>query len=256
MQQTPPLSASSSATSFTPRFSRVLLKLSGEALQGDKSFGIDAGTLNRIAKEIKVLTENNVQVSLVVGGGNLFRGSELQAASGMERVTGDHMGMLATVMNALALQDALEKIKVPVRVMSAIPIDQVCEEFIRRRAIRHMEKGRVVICAAGLGQPFFTTDTAATLRAIELGANALLKATKVDGIYSADPKKDKNAVRYDHLTFKQVLLQHLEVMDATAIAMCMDNNMPLLVFDMTKENEIINALANENVGTLVSNDPT
>ncbi len=234
-----------------PRFKRILLKLSGEALLGDKAFGIDANVLNRLAKEIKVLIDSDIQVSLVVGGGNLFRGAELQA-SGMERVTGDHMGMLATVMNALALQDAMEKVDVPVRVMSSIPIDQVCEEFIRRRAIRHMEKHRVVICAAGTGNPFFTTDTAASLRAIELGADAMLKATKVDGVYTADPAKDPTAQKYESLSYNQVLEDDLEVMDATAVVMCRDNNLPLLVFNMTTDGEIVRALADDSVGTLVS----
>ncbi len=234
-----------------PRFNRILLKLSGEALLGNKAFGIDASILNRLAGEIKVLIDSGIQVSLVVGGGNLFRGAELQE-SGMERVTGDHMGMLATVMNALALQDAIEKIGIKVRVMSALPIDQVCEEFIRRRAIRHMEKGRVVICAAGTGNPFFTTDTAASLRAIELETDAMLKATKVDGVYNADPVKDANAVKYDTLTYNEVLAGNLGVMDATAVVMCRDNNLPLLVFDMTKEGEIIRALSCDTVGTLVT----
>ncbi|PID65212.1 MAG: UMP kinase [Gammaproteobacteria bacterium] len=234
-----------------PRFNRILLKLSGEALLGNKAFGIDASILNRLAGEIKVLIDSGIQVSLVVGGGNLFRGAELQE-SGMERVTGDHMGMLATVMNALALQDAIEKIGIKVRVMSALPIDQVCEEFIRRRAIRHMEKGRVVICAAGTGNPFFTTDTAASLRAIELETDAMLKATKVDGVYNADPAKDASAVKYDTLTYNEVLAGNLGVMDATAVVMCRDNNLPLLVFNMTKEGEIIRALSCDTVGTLVT----
>lgn len=234
-----------------PRFKRILLKLSGEALLGDKEFGIDPQVLNRLAKEIKVLIDSNIEVSLVVGGGNLFRGAELQQ-SGMERVTGDHMGMLATVMNALALQDAIEKVGVPVRVMSSIPIDQVCEEFIRRRAIRHMEKHRVVICAAGTGNPFFTTDTAASLRAIELGTDAMLKATKVDGVYTADPVKDPTATKYDTLTYNEILEENLGVMDATAVVMCRDNNLPLLVFNMTTDGEIIRALSDNSVGTLIT----
>lgn len=233
-----------------PRFKRILLKLSGEALLGEKEFGIDPQVLNRLAKEIKVLVNSKIEISLVVGGGNLFRGAELQE-SGMERVTGDHMGMLATVMNALAMQDALEKVGVPVRVMSAIPVDQVCEEFIRRRAIRHMEKGRVVICAAGTGNPFFTTDTAASLRAIELETEAMLKATKVDGVYSADPKKDPTATKYKSLTYNEVLERNLNVMDATAVVMCRDNSLPLLVFDMTQEGEIVRALSDETVGTTI-----
>lgn len=234
-----------------PRFKRILLKLSGEALLGNKPFGIDAAVLNRLAGEIKVLIDSGIQVSLVVGGGNLFRGADLQA-SGMERVTGDHMGMLATVMNALALQDAIEKIGIQVRVMSALPIDQVCEEFIRRRAIRHMEKGRVVICAAGTGNPFFTTDTAASLRAIELETDAMLKATKVDGVYNTDPHKDSSATKYESLTYNEVLEENLGVMDATAVVMCRDNNLPLLVFNMTREGEIVRALADHSIGTLVT----
>ncbi|PID54656.1 MAG: UMP kinase [Gammaproteobacteria bacterium] len=241
----------SSARIENPRFHRILLKLSGEALLGQHEFGIDASVLNRLAKEIKVLIDSGIEVSLVVGGGNLFRGATLQE-SGMERVTGDHMGMLATVMNALALQDAIEKIGIPVRVMSSIPIDRVCEEFIRRRAIRHMEKGRVVICAAGTGNPFFTTDTAASLRAIELETDAMLKATKVDGVYNADPAKDPNAVKYATLSYNRVLEEDLGVMDATAVVMCRDNNLPLLVFNMTREGEIIRALSDDSVGTLVS----
>lgn len=234
-----------------PRFKRILLKLSGEALLGDKPFGIDAAILNRLAQEIKILIDSHIEVSLVVGGGNLFRGAALQDA-GMERVTGDHMGMLATVMNALALQDAIEKIGIPVRVMSALPIDQICEEFIRRRAIRHMEKGRVVICAAGTGNPFFTTDTAASLRAIELETDAMLKATKVDGVYNADPMKDSSATKYRHLTYNEVLEDNLNVMDATAVVMCRDNGLPLLVFNMTKPGEIVRALSDENIGTLIT----
>lgn len=246
------MTTSNTTTQIThPRFQRILLKLSGEALLGDKPFGIDAAVLNRLAKEIKVLIESGIQVSLVVGGGNLFRGAELQD-SGMERVTGDHMGMLATVMNALALQDAIEKVGIPVRVMSSIPIDQVCEEFIRRRAIRHMEKGRVVICAAGTGNPFFTTDTAASLRAIELETDAMLKATKVDGVYNSDPMKNPDAVKFSTLTYNEVLEQNLGVMDATAVVMCRDNNLPLLVFNMTTEGEIINALSDNSVGTLIT----
>ncbi len=241
----------SSARIENPRFHRILLKLSGEALLGQHEFGIDASVLNRLAKEIKVLIDSGIEVSLVVGGGNLFRGATLQE-SGMERVTGDHMGMLATVMNALALQDAIEKIGIPVRVMSSIPIDRVCEEFIRRRAIRHMEKGRVVICAAGTGNPFFTTDTAASLRAIELETDAMLKATKVDGVYNADPAKNPNAVKYATLSYNRVLEEDLGVMDATAVVMCRDNNLPLLVFNMTREGEIIRALSDDSVGTLVS----
>lgn len=231
-------------------YQRILLKMSGEALMGDQSFGLDADILHRIASEVKVLVEKKIEMAIVVGGGNLFRGSSLESI-GMERVTGDHMGMLATVMNALALQDAMEQQEIPVRVMSALRIDQVCERFIRRRAIRHLEKKRVVICAAGTGNPFFTTDTAASLRAIELGVDAMFKATKVDGVYTKDPKKHADAVKYEELSYRQVLADGLEVMDATSIVMCRENQMPLVVFDMTREGEIIRAVLGEPVGTVV-----
>lgn len=233
-----------------PLYNRILLKMSGEALMGDQKFGFDSSVINRIAKEIKELNDNGVQVAIVVGGGNLFRGAQLEAI-GMERVTGDHMGMLATVMNALALQDALEGVDVPTRVMSAIIMDQVCERYIRRKAIRHLEKGRVVICAAGTGNPFFTTDTAASLRAIELEVDVMFKATKVDGIYNKDPKKYPDAVRYDELSYHQALVDRLGVMDATALATCEDNGMQMLVFDMTKDGEIVRAVYENGVGTLV-----
>lgn len=233
-----------------PKYRRILLKMSGEALMGDLSFGLDAKVVTRIAEEVKVLQEAGVQVAIVVGGGNLFRGAQL-AALGMERVTGDHMGMLATVMNALALQDAMEQQGLEVRTTSALRIEEVCESFIRRRAIRHLEKGRVVICAAGTGNPFFTTDSAASLRAIELEVDAMLKATKVDGIYSKDPKRHQDAVRYASLSYQQVLAEGLQVMDATSIVMCRDNDMPLLVFDMTRPGEIVRAVMGEDVGTVV-----
>lgn len=233
-----------------PKYRRILLKMSGEALMGDLSFGLDAKVVTRIAEEVKVLQEAGVQVAIVVGGGNLFRGAQL-AALGMERVTGDHMGMLATVMNALALQDAMEQQGLEVRTTSALRIEEVCESFIRRRAIRHLEKGRVVICAAGTGNPFFTTDSAASLRAIELEVDAMLKATKVDGIYSKDPKRHQDAVRYASLSYQQVLTEGLQVMDATSIVMCRDNDMPLLVFDMTRPGEIVRAVMGEDVGTVV-----
>ena len=234
----------------TPKYHRILLKMSGEVLMGDQAFGFDAPTINRIAAEIGVLNRAGVEVAIVIGGGNLFRGVQL-AALGMERVAADHMGMLATLMNALALQDALEQIEVPARVVSALRVDEVCEPFIRRRAIRHLEKSRVVICAAGTGNPFFTTDSAASLRAVELEVNAMLKATKVDGVYSKDPKKYPDAVRYPHLTYQQALTENLQVMDATSIVMCRDNKMPLLVFDMTKEWEIVRAVFGEAVGTVI-----
>ncbi len=233
-----------------PRFKRILLKMSGEALMGEQQFGLDSNVVNRIAKEIKVLNDNGVEVAVVVGAGNLFRGASLEEL-GMERVTGDNMGMLGTVMNSLALQDAMEHLGMEVRVMSALIMDQVCERYIRRRAIRHLEKGRVVICAAGTGNPFSTTDTAASLRAIELGADAMYKATKVDGIYNKDPKKYPEAVKYDTLSYKKVLADNLQVMDATSIVMCQENNMPLVVFDMTKSDEIVRAVFSDNVGTVV-----
>lgn len=232
------------------KYKRVLLKMSGEALMGDQAFGLNPEVVSRIAAEVKELSSAGIEVAIVVGGGNLFRGAQL-AALGMERVTGDNMGMLATVMNALALQDAMEQADVEVRVMSALRIDQVCERFIRRRAIRHLEKKRVVICAAGTGNPFFTTDSAASLRAIELEVDAMLKATKVDGVYSKDPKRHDDAVKYKHLSYQQVLTDGLQVMDATSIVMCRDNDMPLLVFDMTKPGEIVRAVYGDDVGTVV-----
>lgn len=232
------------------KYQRILLKMSGEALLGSKNFGLDPEVLSRIAGEIKILHDYGVQIAIVIGGGNLFRGAYLEQL-GMERVTGDHMGMLATIMNALAMQDALKKIGVPVRTMSAMRADQVCEPFVRGRAIRHLEKGRVVLCAAGTGNPFFTTDSAASLRAIELEVDALLKATKVDGIYSKDPKIHKDAVKYRSLSYQQVLSDDLAVMDATSVVMCRDNDMPLVVFDMTKANEIVRAVLGEEVGTVV-----
>ncbi len=234
----------------TPR--RILLKLSGEALMGGVDYGIDPAVIKRIAGEVREVCELGVQVALVIGGGNIFRGAGL-ARSGMDRVTGDHMGMLATVMNSLALQDALEAIGLHVRVMSAIRINQVCEDYIRRRAVRHLEKGRVTVFAAGTGNPFFTTDTAASLRAIEINADLLLKATKVNGIYSDDPVRNPAAVRYSRLTFDQVLQERLNVMDATAIVMCRDNNLPLRVFNLNTAGELIRIVRGEEAGTLVTN---
>jgi uridylate kinase len=235
------------------RYKRILVKLSGEALLGEADYGIDPHTLRRIAGELKEITELNTQVAVVLGGGNIFRGAGL-ARAGMDRVTGDHMGMLATVINALALQDALENLGVFARVMSAVRINQVCEDYIRRRAVRHLEKGRVVIFAAGTGNPFFTTDTAASLRAIEIGAELMLKATKVNGIYSADPMKDPTATRYETLTFDRVLTDRLEVMDATAIVLCRDNKLPLRVFNQNNAGDLIRIVNGEHVGTLVTND--
>ena len=233
-----------------PAYKRVLLKLSGEALMGQGQFGIDPATINRIASEVEELVNSGVEVGMVIGGGNLFRGAGL-AEAGMERVTGDHMGMLATVMNALAMQDALEHHGVYARVMSALKINQICEDYIRRRAVRHLEKGRVVIFAAGTGNPFFTTDSAASLRAIEIGADLLIKATKVDGVYSADPMKDPTAEKYDELIFDDILDRRLMVMDATAMVMCRDYDMPLCVLDINKPGGMKNAVFGGKEGTFV-----
>jgi uridylate kinase len=235
------------------RYRRILVKLSGEALLGAEDYGIDPVMLKRIANEIRDVIELGVQVAVVIGGGNIFRGAGL-ARAGMDRVTADHMGMLATVMNALAMQDSLEGLGSHVRVMSALRINEVCEDYIRRRAVRHLEKGRVVIFAAGTGNPFFTTDTAASLRAIEINADVLLKATKVNGIYSDDPERNKSAVRYTSLTFDQVLNQKLKVMDATAIVMCRDNNLPLQVFNLNNGGDLLRIVKGENVGTVVANE--
>ncbi|SRR5690606_862062 len=231
-------------------YKRILLKLSGEALMGDGDYGIAPAVIQRLASEIRQIVGLGVQVALVVGGGNIFRGAGL-AAKGMDRVTADHMGMLATVMNALALQDALEREQVFTRVMSAIKINQVCEDYIRRRAIRHLEKGRVVVFAAGTGNPFFTTDSAASLRAIEIDADIMLKATKVDGVYSADPKTNPGAERYQRLTYDEVIQRKLEVMDATAIVLCRDHGMPIMVFDMTQPGALLDAVCGKDIGTIV-----
>ena len=232
-------------------FRRVLIKLSGEALMGSEHYGIDPKVIGRLASEISDLRQHGAEIAIVIGGGNIFRGAGL-AAGGIDRVTADHMGMMATVMNGLALQDALERIGVYARVMSAIKINQVCEDYIRRRAVRHLEKNRVVILAAGTGNPFFTTDSAASLRAVEIGAELLIKATKVDGVYSADPVKDSSAKRYDKLNYDEVIEQKLGVMDTTAVVLCRDNNMPLRVLDMTKPGSLLRAALGENEGTLVS----
>ncbi len=234
------------------RYKRILLKLSGEALMGNSEFGIDPIVLEAILDDIQSVIDLGVQVGLVVGGGNIFRGVSL-SAKGMDRATADHMGMLATIINSLALQDGLERKGISVRVMSALHINQVAEDYIRRRAIRHLEKGRVTIFAAGTGSPFFTTDSAASLRGIEIGADVVIKATKVDGVYSADPMKDKNATLYSQLSFDEVLLKNLQVMDATAIALCRDYNMPIQVFNMNKPNALIRVINGENEGTLVTN---
>jgi len=233
-----------------PVFKRILLKLSGEVLMGKGDYGIDTHVLARIAGEVQELSRLGVEVGMVIGGGNLFRGAGL-AQSGMDRVTADHMGMLATVMNALAMQDTLERLGVYTRVMSAVRINQVCEDYIRRRAIRHLEKGRIVIFAAGTGNPFFTTDSAASLRAIEVNADVMLKATKVDGVYSADPFKDPHAVRYDRLTYDEALMRKLQVMDATAIVMCRDHDLPLKVFDINRRGDLVRIVCGAGVGTTV-----
>jgi uridylate kinase len=234
------------------QLNRILVKLSGEALLGEGDYGIDPNMLKRVASEIREVVALGLQVAVVIGGGNIFRGAGL-ARAGMDRVTGDHMGMLATVMNSLALQDALEGMGAHVRVMSAIRINEVCEEYIRRRAVRHLEKGRVTIFAAGTGNPFFTTDTAASLRAIEINADLLLKATKVNGIYNDDPVKNPTATRYPKLTFDKVLTDRLNVMDATAIVMCRDNDLPLRVFNLNTPGELLRIVRGEDVGTLVTN---
>ena len=232
-------------------YRRVLLKLSGEALMGDLDYGIEPAVIQRMAAEIATARESGVEIAIVIGGGNIFRGAGL-ARAGMDRVTGDYMGMLATVMNALAIQDALESLGVFARVMSALQIHEVCEDYIRRRAVRHLEKGRVVILAAGTGNPFFTTDTAASLRAIEIGADVLLKATKVDGVYDTDPLGNPDAKRYQTVSFDKVLADKLAVMDATAIVMCRDNDLPLRVFNLTRANALVQAMAGDDVGTLVT----
>ena len=234
-----------------PAYKRILLKLSGEALMGKLDYGISPPVMSRLAEEIKDVVDLKVQVAVVVGGGNIFRGEGL-ARAGMDRVTGDQMGMLATVINALAIQDSLERIGIAARVQSAIRINEVCEDFIRRKAIRHLEKGRVVIFAAGTGNPFFTTDSAAALRAVEIGAELLLKATKVDGIYTADPVKDRKAKKYAELTYDEVLDQRLGVMDQTAIVLARDHKLPLRVFDMGAAGDLLKIVRGaRDVGTLV-----
>jgi len=225
--------------SETPPYKRVLLKVSGEALMGDREYGLDSETVERVAAEVKAVVALGIEVCLVIGGGNIFRGIS-GAAHGMERASADYMGMLATVINSLAMQSALERLGVQTRVQSAIPMSTVCEPYIRRRAVRHMEKGRVVIFGAGTGNPFFTTDTAAALRASEMGCDALLKGTKVDGVYTADPNKVKDAVRYDRLTYLEVLARDLQVMDAAAIALARESKIPILVFSITEHDGFAN----------------
>jgi uridylate kinase len=232
------------------KYRRILLKISGEAMMGDAKSGIDNGAVDRLANEICELCDAGVQIGLVIGGGNILRGAE-RAAEGLDRVTSDHMGMLATVINALAMQDALSQKGRSVRVMSALEIDQVCEQFIRRRAIRHLEKGRVVIFAAGTGNPFFTTDSAASLRAVEINAELLIKATKVDGVFSADPMKDSSATLYERLTYDEALDQRLNVMDATALVLCRDHKMPMRVMNVFEHGSILRLVHGESIGSLI-----
>jgi uridylate kinase len=239
------------AGSRRPAYRRIVLKLSGEALAGSQGYGLDPPMLVRIGAEVREVTELGVQIAIVIGGGNIFRGVAA-SAGGMERATADYMGMLATIINALALQDALEKAGCQTRVLSAIEMRAVAEPYIRRRAIRHLEKGRVVIFAAGTGNPFFTTDTAGALRAVEIGADAIMKATKVDGIYSADPLRDATAVRLAKVSYIDVLNRRLEVMDTTAISLCMDNKLPIIVFDLTRSGNIARIVCGEPVGSVVT----
>jgi len=239
------------AAAGRPVYRRIVLKLSGEALAGSQGYGIDPPVLDRVGAEVRDVTELGVQIAIVIGGGNIFRGIAASAA-GMDRATADYMGMLATIINSLALQDALEKAGLQTRVLSAIEMRAVAEPYIRRRAIRHLEKGRVVIFAAGTGNPFFTTDTAGALRAVEIGADAIVKATKVDGIYTADPKLDRNARRLEKVTYIEALNQGLGVMDTTAISLCMDNKLPIIVFDLTRAGNIKRLVLGEPVGSIVS----
>jgi uridylate kinase len=239
-----------------PHYRRILLKLSGEALLGSRQYGVDPAVCAFIAGQVAAVRSRGVEIGIVVGGGNIFRGMQA-AAQGMDRATGDYIGMLATVMNGLALQDAIERAEIPTRVMSAIAMNEIAEPYIRRRAVRHLEKGRVVIFAAGTGNPYFTTDTAASLRAMEINAEVILKATKVDGVYNADPKKEPSARRYRTLTYMDVLKQNLNVMDSTAISLCMDNKLPLIVFDLTVRGNIRRAvLGGGEIGTLVGGTET
>ncbi|HEV3486344.1 MAG TPA: UMP kinase [Vicinamibacterales bacterium] len=233
-----------------PRYRRILLKASGEALMGRRNYGVDPEMGTFIARQVREVVEEGIQVAIVVGGGNIFRGLAA-SASGMDRATGDYIGMLATVMNGLALQDALEKSNVPTRVMSAIAMNEVCEPYIRRRAVRHLEKGRVIILVAGTGNPYFTTDTAAALRAVEIGAEVLLKATKVDGVYDDDPMTNPNARRHDQVDYAQMLNDRLQVIDSTAVTLCMENELPIVVFDLNQPGHIRAAAMGEPVGTLI-----
>ena len=233
------------------KYKRILLKLSGEALMGEKQFGIDTQKLSAYANEIKSAVDLGVEVAIVIGGGNIFRGVQVEG-QGLDRVQGDYMGMLATIINGMALQSALEKEKVETRLLSAIKMEQIAEPFIRRRSIRHLQKGRVVIFGGGTGNPYFTTDTAATLRAIEIEADVILKGTRVDGIYTADPEKDKSAIKYDNITFKEVYEKDLNIMDMTAFTLCNENKLPIVVFDINKRSNLLNMLKGEPIGTLVN----
>ena len=245
--------AGSPATTTTPR--RVLLKLSGEALMGGHEYGIDPAMVREIANQVADSARDGTQIAIVVGGGNIFRGLAA-SARGMDRSTADYMGMLATVMNGLALQDALEQASCPTRVMSAIAMNEICEPYIRRRAVRHLEKGRVVVMVAGTGNPYFTTDTAATLRAVEVHAEVILKATRVDGVYDADPETHPNALRFSRIGYTELLSNRLQALDATAVSLAMDNEMPIVVFDMTVSGNIARAIRGDRIGTLISGEET
>src|ERR1700712_3386604 len=236
---------------MVPKYKRVLVKLSGEALMGDKSFGFDNAVIAQYAKDIKSIAELGVQVAIVIGGGNIYRGMN-EAETGIERAHGDYMGMLATVINGMAVQSGLERVGVYTRLQSAIKMEQVAEPYIRRRAIRHLEKGRVVIFAAGTGNPYFTTDTAGSLRALEIKADVILKGTRVDGIYTADPERDITATKYETITYQECILKSLKVMDMTAFTLCMENNLPIVVFDMNKTGNLLKVVEGLNVGTLVN----
>ncbi len=234
-----------------PKYKRILLKLSGESLMGDKNFGLDPEVLSRYANEIKAITEMGVQVAIVIGGGNIYRGMN-EADTGIERAQGDYMGMLATVINGMALQSALDKVGVLTRLQSAIKMEQIAEPYIRRRAMRHLEKGRVVIFGAGTGNPYFTTDTAGSLRAVEIKADIILKGTRVDGIYTADPEKDPTATKFGNISFAECISKNLKIMDMTAFTLCMENNLPILVFDMNKPGNLMSVIVGNKTGTLVS----
>lgn len=236
---------------ITMKYKRILLKLSGEALMGEQSYGIDIDRVAQYAKDIKAVHDQGIEIAIVIGGGNIYRGLSAEKA-GMDRVQADYMGMLATVINSMALQDALEKVEIKTRLLTAIKMEQICEPFIRRRAVRHLEKGRVVIFGAGIGSPYFTTDTAASLRAIEINADVVLKGTRVDGIYTADPLKDSTATRFEQLSFQDVFDRGLNVMDMTAFTLCQENNLPIIVFDMNKAENLNKLVNGETIGTLVT----